>query len=635
MPTITPAAAMRFWLKLFFSHNRQRLILGIALALATALSGMALLALSGWFITATAVAGAAMALGAVYMLDIYLPGGGIRFFALSRTLSRYLERLYNHDTVLRQLALSRVALFQGLQQLPRALSKQATDADWLSRLTTELDALDNLYLRLLVPPLIALLASAVFFAVLALWLPGFALAGFSLLLLFMLSSARLFCRQNSQLGSELAEQVTAARQAIIAQIDGIAELLASNTLAHYQHPLWQHSARFFQLENNLQRWQSRWQLAINLWQIGLFVALISGVLYAHSLALLSGPVAVLFILGWLGVAELLLSLPGQYAHLGKTRYAATRLAALSQREQADNTPELSANTTQPLQTVHSDLSANNALASFSTLQLEINRHPQIAQSFHRPLNLSFATAQPWILVCGRSGSGKSSLAKALLADDLLSPQTYPHDSGTGLTCLSTCTGVEGIKINSAGDIATLRQAATINTAETAISYCQIRLNNIPLSAAQRLAYQQQIAYLEQENAIFADTLRYNLQLGLAPLPDEVLWQQLQKVELADWAKQLPQGLDTWLGDAGQNISGGQARRLSLARLMLRQPALIILDEPFNGLDNAMATRIWQAMLPWLEQRKVLLLLHHKPEQFSRIECFSVLDLDNDRTTVQP
>lgn len=582
MPTITPAAAMRFWLKLFFSHNRQRLILGIALALATALSGMALLALSGWFITATAVAGAAMALGAVYMLDIYLPGGGIRFFALSRTLSRYLERLYNHDTVLRQLALSRVALFQGLQQLPRALSKQATDADWLSRLTTELDALDNLYLRLLVPPLIALLASAVFFAVLALWLPGFALAGFSLLLLFMLSSARLFCRQNSQLGSELAEQVTAARQAIIAQIDGIAELLASNTLAHYQHPLWQHSARFFQLENNLQRWQSRWQLAINLWQIGLFVALISGVLYAHSLALLSGPVAVLFILGWLGVAELLLSLPGQYAHLGKTRYAATRLAALSQSEQAGNTPTDTTSAARPLQKVLTHQSANNA--TFNSLQLEISRHPQIAQSFHSPLNLNFSASQPWILVCGRSGSGKSSIAKALIAED-------------------------------------------------AASYCQLSLNNIPLSAEQRRAYQQQIAYLEQENAIFADTLRYNLQLGLAPLPDELLWQQLQKVELADWAKQLPQGLDTWLGDAGQNISGGQAKRLSLARLMLRQPALIILDEPFNGLDNAMAARIWQAMLPWLEQRKVLLLLHHKPEQFHHIERFSVLDLDNDLSAI--
>lgn len=631
MPTITPAAAMRFWLKLFFSHNRQRLILGITLALATALSGMALLALSGWFITATAVAGAAIALGAVYMLDIYLPGGGIRFFALSRTLSRYLERLYNHDTVLRQLALSRVALFQGLQQLPRALSKQATDADWLSRLTTELDALDNLYLRLLVPPLIALLASAVFFAVLALWLPGFALAGFSLLLLFMLSSARLFCRQNSQLGSELAEQVTAARQAIIAQIDGIAELLTSNTLAHYQHPLWQHSARFFQLENSLQRWQSRWQLAINLWQIGLFVALISGVLYTHSLALLSGPVAVLFILGWLGVAELLLSLPGQYAHLGKTRYAATRLAALSQSEQAGNTQTDTASAARPLQRVLTHQSANNA--TFNSLQLEISRHPQIAQSFHSPLNLNFSASQPWILVCGRSGSGKSSIAKALIADDHLSPQTYPHDSGTGQTCLSTCTGVESIQINNEGNTTTLTRAATINNAEKAISYCQLSLNNIPLSAEQRRAYQQQIAYLEQENANFADTLRYNLQLGLAPLPDELLWQQLQKVELADWAKQLPQGLDTWLGDAGQNISGGQARRLSLARLMLRQPALIILDEPFNGLDNAMAARIWQAMLPWLEQRKVLLLLHHKPEQFHHIERFSVLDLDNDLSAI--
>ena len=85
--------------------------------------------------------------------------------------------------------------------------------------------------------------------------------------------------------------------------------------------------------------------------------------------------------------------------------------------------------------------------------------------------------------------------------------------------------------------------------------------------------------------MFADTLRYNLQLGQNALPEQALWQALATVELEQWARALPHGLDTWLGDWGQNLSGGQARRLSLARLLLRQPDLVILDEPFNGLGR--------------------------------------------------
>ncbi|MCA1768150.1 MAG: hypothetical protein LC639_08145, partial [Idiomarina sp.] len=96
------------WLKQLGSYRIQ-LLLGIALALATALFGVGLLSLSGWFITASAL----------YIgFDIYTPGGGIRFFAIARTVSRYLERLLNHDLVLKLQAHWRVALFRLLQKTP-------------------------------------------------------------------------------------------------------------------------------------------------------------------------------------------------------------------------------------------------------------------------------------------------------------------------------------------------------------------------------------------------------------------------------------------------------------------------------------------------------------------------------------
>ena len=93
------------WLKQLRSVRLQ-IFIGLGLATATALFGIGLLSLSGWFITAAALYTA---------FDIYTPGAGIRFFAVTRTLSRYVERLINHDAVLKLQARWRVALFKRLQ----------------------------------------------------------------------------------------------------------------------------------------------------------------------------------------------------------------------------------------------------------------------------------------------------------------------------------------------------------------------------------------------------------------------------------------------------------------------------------------------------------------------------------------
>ncbi|MCB5227858.1 ATP-binding cassette domain-containing protein [Alishewanella sp. 16-MA] len=550
MPSHKNLQALRFWLDIFLQQNKHRLVLGALLAIATALSGIALLALSGWFITATAVAGAALLLGGIFMLDIYLPGGGIRFFALSRTVSRYFERLYNHDTVLRQLAKSRVVLFKGLQQLPRSMSKNFSDTDWLSRLTAELDSLDNLYLRLLLPPVISVIATVFFFGILAIWLPSFALFTLGLLLLFMAIALRLFGNANVTTGRELAQQFTDTRAEVVAHIDGLAELYASKTTAFNQQPLLKSIEHIYQLESRLQLMQARLQLGVNTMQAIVFSALLLSVLVAFVAGTLTGPLAVMFLLGWLGVAELLTGLPLQFSHLGKTVYAAKRLAGFAQ-------------TPAPLSPLTKQVSC---------IQCEIFNHPQITSSKLHPLSLRLTKQQPWLLLTGVSGSGKSTVAAALAAE-----HTSPHIT--------------------------------------------LSINQTDLTAAETQPYRQAVAYLEQQNAIFADTLRYNLQLGLAPLTDADLWQVLRLVELDEWARTLSQGLDTWLGDVGQNLSGGQARRLTLARLILHNPMLIILDEPFNGLDSTMAKRIWQNILPWLQGRFVLLLLHHKPSDFKDIAQF--------------
>lgn len=535
---------LRPWLAQL-GQRRRRLILGALLMALTLVSAIGLLALSGWFITATGLTGLLLAAGVAASLDVYVPGGGIRFFAVSRTVSRYVERLYNHDTVLRLLADLRSRLFAVLAGLDgHALSRRRA-SDWLNRLTADIDALDSLYLRLLAPALVALLVILGLAGFLALWVPHVGIAVGALLLLGWLWLTAGHARLGMAASRRQVDDLEQLRGRLIEQLQGLAELEAYGSLAD-------HRVHLAVIEARLHDDQRR---------LGRFVALgnaLTALLVGASMLLalwlaaevwaagrLSGPLTVMMPLAVLAISEALAPLAAAFTWLGSTRGAAERLNALEAQQGQTSRPQVAV----PL--------PSGALSV--TLENVTLTHADALVPALVGVSLDLMPGQRLVL-SGASGAGKSSVA------GLLTRQLTP-DAG------------------------------------------EVRLGGVALEAWPDPALTARVALMTQQTDLFDDTLAANLRLGDPEADGDRLWQALAMVELADWVEGLAEGLATRVGEGGRRLSGGQARRLALARLLLREPDLVVLDEPFAGLDTATAARLAARLDAWLTGRTVIYLVH--------------------------
>lgn len=518
---------LRPWLRLIL-RRPGRLVVGGSLILGTLLSGIALLAVSGWFITETARVGLLLAAGIAATINIYVPGGAIRFFAVSRTAFRYLERLYNHDTVLRLITDIRLALFQKLALASPDQRRRFSGAQWLSRLTRDVDALDTLYLRLIAPAALAalvmglmvLFAAMLFSLSIALWI------GLLLFLALMVATVGAFV-STWRLSRAQSDQQETLRTFVIEHIEGFAELTAAGRNGKHAARLMR-QARKMTTEQAVIDTRIGWHLAgANLLvHLGGVFALWAGFALFEA-GSISGPVLVLLPLALLGVVELYSMLPEAFGKLGATVASAARLNRSGQA----SAPAAGEDLTPPppgIALLARDLTIRHApsppLFTHFNLEVRVGEH---------------------LGITGYSGSGKSSLA----------------DTFAGL---------------------------------------------LPANGELR---RQSCAYLTQTTVLFEDTLRANLLLARPKATDGELWALLEQMELAERFAREPDQLDTWLGNAGSRVSGGEARRLVLARVLLSPAPLIILDEPFTGLDAQTRHRVSEQMARILDGKTIITLAH--------------------------
>lgn len=138
---------------------------------------------------------------------------------------------------------------------------------------------------------------------------------------------------------------------------------------------------------------------------------------------------------------------------------------------------------------------------------------------------------------------------------------------------------------------------------------RIRLGGIDLRDASQKNVHRRIALLEQDAPVFLGTIRDNLRIARSDADDAACWAALVRARLASTVRALPMGLETPLGEAGQTLSAGQARRLCLARALLSGADILVLDEPTSGLDRATELAFLGDLGQATAGRTVILITH--------------------------
>jgi ATP-binding cassette subfamily C protein CydC len=531
------------------ARRRGWLIAGLALILLSLFAGVALLALSGWFITASALAG----LGVIATLDIFAPGAGIRLAAITRTVARYGERLVTHEATFRLLADLRLALFQRLLRLDEVQLRGLQRGDTLNRLTADVDTLDHLFLGVIGPGVSAFLLTLLAAVLAALWVdPGVALAVALVLLAANPLVAELARRRGLEASRALVTALPGLRRQAGDGLEGLQELVAFDLGAAQREALEARSAHMIGLQERLQRLDAASQAGVTLAGFGAtWLALLLGLALVQAGAI-SGPVLGLLVLGVLALGEAWQPLPAAWRRLEQCRGAAQRLGdswgqspllAVADEPLAPQGQRL------VLQAVTFGYRADlpPVLANYS---LEIDAGERIA-------------------VVGPSGAGKSTLAMLLMRQ--LDP-----DAGS------------------------------------------VQLSGVDLRRLDPDGLRRHIGLLAQRPVLFRDTLAENLRIARPAASDGELLHALEIAGLGGFVAGLEHGLDTWIDEAGSNLSGGEARRVSLARLVLTDCPVVILDEPTTGLDAATANGLAQTLDRWLQGRTAVMITHD-PELLPRYD----------------
>jgi ATP-binding cassette, subfamily C, bacterial CydC len=472
----------------------------------------------------------------------------VRFFGLTRPVARYLERLTSHDLALRVLAHARVRAYERIEPLAPARLDAYRRGDLLSRMVGDIDSMQNLHLRGTLPPLVALFGGTVSVAVTAAVLPAAAVVLAAGLLAGGMAVPLLAGALRRRAGAREA----AARGALTSEL--VEAVRVAPELAVYgraEERLDALSAADRALVCVARR-AARADGAAN--GLGLLVtgATLAGVVAvsvsAHTAGELNRVLIALLALLVLASFEAVQPLAQSARELAETLAAGERILELTERRPDIEDPARAA----PFPAGPFVVALEDVRARYAS-----SEPPALER-----VNLRLEPGRRVALV-GPSGAGKTTVVNLLVR--FLDPE--------------------------AG---------------------RVTLDGRDLRAYRQEDVRRAIAVAGQDSHIFSTTIRANVRLARPEATDGELEDALRRARILDWVRGLPDGWDTLVGEEGRELSGGQRQRLVVARALLANAPVLVLDEPTAHLDEATAEGLIADVLDAADDRTVLLITH-RPE----------------------
>jgi ABC-type transport system involved in cytochrome bd biosynthesis fused ATPase/permease subunit len=546
----------------------------------TGLFGIALLGTSAWLI-ATAAGRPSVAVLAIAIV-------GVRFFGLARGVSRYIERLATHRVTLDLLARIRARVFGRLVPLGPAWLHGRGRGDVLTRLVADVEGLEGLFVRVGVPA-----ASAMFVAVPVLglmawyWWPLAIVLGAGLVLVGIVLPL-VFGRAGRRIGSRsTAERAALSRQSADI-LRGLSDLAVFDRAHH-------HLRRALRLNRQCARTQvtvaaasaagaAVSALMIDVTAVGALAVAAS----AASQDQFDRVIVAVVILVVMASFETAQTLAAAFQGLGGHRAAAARIRELMDARPAVTEPS------QPLpRPAGCRLDIHNLTFTYPGELVPAIRHVDLTLDRGR-----------LVVVVGASGSGKSTLVSLLSRHWEVEPGTITIDGNDvrNLTVGDT-RGLLSVAAQPVGILTgTLRE--------------NLSLSGPALSGPAKAGPHEEDAGPHGEDAGPHDHDEGDIDLptwrpALAgrAMSDDALWRVLDAVGLGPTVRRLPDRLDTWIGEQGSDLSGGEQQRLALARALLRDAPFLILDEPTAHLDAASEREVLAVLEGERAQRGILLATH--------------------------
>ncbi|MBO0214157.1 cysteine/glutathione ABC transporter ATP-binding protein/permease CydC [Vibrio sp. Vb2880] len=529
------------YLKLYKKHWFG-LTLGMLLAFVTLCASIGLLTLSGWFLSAAAVAGLTIARET---FNYMLPGAFVRGFAMGRTAGRWGERVVSHNATFKLLTDLRIFFFEKLAPMIPGRVSNLRDADLLNRLVADIDAMDHVYLRLISPVTVGVLGIAALTALLC-WFDmalGLTLGG--VLLVLLLVWPVMFYKLGKRNGAELTQHKAEMRVATLDWLQGYSELTIFGAESRYRDAIYavqekllanqKVNASFTGLASALLLLANGWTLVLMLWLAA------DGV---NGQA--PDPMIALVVFATMASVELLMPIAGAFQHLGQTLTSARRLNEIILSE-----PDVKFPSEETRHSGQFDITFEHLTFNYSG-----GEQPAL-----KDVSLTVPAGHK-VAIVGQTGSGKSTLIQLLC-------RYWDAQQG------------------------------------------DIRIAGTRLQEWKESDLRAAISVVSQRVDILNGSLRDNLSMAKPHADDSELSAMLERVGLGKLLE--APGLDTWLGDGGRQLSGGEKRRIGIARALLHDGPILLLDEPTEGLDKQTEQQIMALFQSHFENKTVIFITHRLVE----------------------